>query len=103
MDRFRLLDSLLRSLLPPATLGAILLGFSLVGVVALPLLLDDLLHTLHFSAADHPVKWQRRLLKTAGVLLIFCCLVLIGLETLVSLFGSRMRTARGSSGITSTP
>ena len=31
MDRFRLLDSLLRSLLPPATLAAILLGFSLRG------------------------------------------------------------------------
>ena len=57
--------------------------------LALPLLLDDLFHTLHFSAADLPVKWQRRLLKTARVLLILCCLALIVLETLVSLFGRR--------------
>ena len=73
MDRFRLLDSLLRSLLPPATLGAILLGFSgaagltLSAWAALLALLQNLLLALAASRRQRGERLRRHARLLTGV------------------------------------
>ena len=99
MDRFRLLDSLLRSLLPPATLAAICLGFflpspglALAALAALTALLRDLLYALLEAGLSRPREGQRlrrhsRLLTGLGGAIVRCFmrLWLLPLEAWVSL------------------
>lgn len=58
--------------------------------LSLPLLLDDLQRALRLALRRNPEKKTRRLLKTLSVLLTVCCLLLLGLEILVSLCGRRV-------------
>ena len=80
-DRFRLLDSLLRSLLPPATLAAILLGFfsespglALAAWAALLALLQSLLLTLAGADLRRGERLRRhaRLLTGVGGAIVRC-------------------------------
>ncbi|MDO4990224.1 MAG: glucoamylase family protein [Eubacteriales bacterium] len=84
MDRFRLLDSLLRSLLPPATLAAILLGFSHKGAglalaawAALLALVQSLLLALAGAGLSRRARGERlrrhtRLLTGVGGAVVRC-------------------------------
>ena len=58
--------------------------------LSLPLLLDDLQRALRLALRRNPEKKTRRLLKTVSGLLTVCCLLLLGLEILVSLCGRRV-------------